>query len=79
MKITEKTLKTIEFDKIREMLASVCPTEGSKAEARALAPEYIADRAIRRQKRTTDAKRLADAKGMPSFGLCVHVCVCVCV
>jgi len=68
MNINEKTLKTLEFDKIRQLLAAVCPTEGAKALALALTPEDIPDRVIRRQKRTADAKRLCDAKGMPSFG-----------
>lgn len=66
--ITEKTLTTLEFDKIRKMLAGVCPTEGAAAEALRLAP-YIHPEQVRRAlERTTDAKRLSDAKGMPSFG-----------
>ena len=68
MKINEKILRTIEFDKIREMLADACPTAGAAAEAMKLTPDDIPDRVIRRQRRTTDAKRLCDTKGMPSFG-----------
>ncbi|MBR5188390.1 MAG: hypothetical protein IKW18_07960, partial [Clostridia bacterium] len=34
----ERAIVTLEFDKIREMLASVCPTEGAKALARNLRP-----------------------------------------
>ncbi len=68
MSISEKTLKTLEFDKIREMLAAVCPTKGAADEARRLTPDIYFERVKRRQMRTTDAKRLADAKGMPSFG-----------
>ena len=68
MSITEKTLTTLEFDKIRGLLAEVCPTEGAAQMALMLSPEIYADLARARLKRTTDAKRLADAKGMPSFG-----------
>jgi len=68
MKISEKTLTTLEFDKVREMLAAVCPTSGAAALARALTPADHIDMARRAQQRTTDAKKLADAKGMPSFG-----------
>ncbi len=68
MKISEKTLTTLEFDKVREMLAAVCPTSGAAALARSLSPTDNIDLARRAQQRTTDAKKLADAKGMPSFG-----------
>ena len=67
MNITEKTLCTLEFDKIRELLADACPTAGSAALARNLTPTDRMDTVRARQKRTTDAKRLSDAKGMPSF------------
>ena len=40
MLYTEKTLKTLEFDKIREMLASCALTEGAKEAARALAASF---------------------------------------
>ena len=68
MNITEKTLSTLEFDKIRQMLAGCCPTSGSAQMALMLSPTDRLDVAEERQTRTTDAKRLADAKGMPSFG-----------
>ena len=73
MKITEKTLTTLEFDKIRVMLAEACPTAGSSALAMALAPAEYIDQIAKRQKRTTDARRLSDAKGMPSFGAVIDV------
>ncbi len=66
--ITEKTLITLEFDKIRQMLADSCPTEGAAALALSLCPCDHIDIARKRLARTTDAKRLSDAKGMPSFG-----------
>ncbi len=68
MNISEKTLKTLEFDKIRQMLADASPTKGAAEAAMALTPTDIYDRVKRRQTRTTDAKRLCDAKGAPSFG-----------
>lgn len=68
MKITEKTLTTLEFDKIRALLANACPTVGAAALAQMLTPADHEDLIRRRQRRTTDARRLSDAKGMPSFG-----------
>ena len=68
MNITEKTLSTLEFDKIRSMLAACCPTAGSAQKALAVYPTDRMDIAKARQQRTTDARRLCDAKGMPSFG-----------
>ena len=68
MHINEKTLKTLEFDKIRALLAGCCATQGAKAEALALVPDVYPDRIRRAQARTADARRLCDAKGAPSFG-----------
>ncbi len=66
--ITEKTLTTLEFDKIRRLLADVCPTSGAAERALRLVPECREDTVRARLLRTSDAKRLCDAKGMPSFG-----------
>ena len=66
--ITEKTLTTLEFDKIRLMLADSCATAGAAELAMLLSPCDHIELAKKRQKRTTDAKKLSDAKGMPSFG-----------
>ena len=68
MNLKEKTLITLEFDKIRAMLASVCPTRGAAEHALALAPDDRIEIIARKQKRTTDARRLLDDKGMPPFG-----------
>ena len=68
MNITEKTITTLEFDKIRQILAELCPTEGAANQALVLTPVYHIEAARKRQARTTDARRLCDAKGMPSFG-----------
>ena len=55
------------------MLAEACPTAGSAALAMALSPAEHLDQIVRRQRRTTDARRLSDAKGMPSFGAVIDV------
>ena len=68
MKITEKTLRTLEFDRVREMLADCALTEGAKAQAMKLEPSDDADNILRRQRHTTDARSLMDIKGMPPFG-----------
>lgn len=73
MKLSEKSKIKLEFDKILQMLADVAPTEGAKQMALALSPEVTADRVLRRQRRTTDARRLLDSKGMPSFGLVTDI------
>ncbi|MBQ7346960.1 MAG: endonuclease MutS2 [Clostridia bacterium] len=68
MSFSEKTLTTLEFDKICNMLADCAPTEGAKSMALCLTPSGDITEVLRRLHRTTDARRLADVKGMPSFG-----------
>ncbi len=68
MGFCQKTLNSLEFNKICELLAGFAPTEGSKSMARMLSPSDDIDVVVRRQKFTTDAKRLINEKGMPSFG-----------
>ncbi len=68
MEISEKTLQTLEFDKIREMLAESALTAGARELALRLTPSDREDEIVRRQQRTTDAKRLMNIKGAPSFG-----------
>ena len=73
MKITEKTRSTLEFDRVCEMLAECAPTEGSRAMAYTLMPSDEIGTVLRRLRRTTDARRMSDAKGMPSFGMVVDI------
>jgi len=73
MQITEKTLRTLEYDKIRAMLAACAPTEGARALALSLLPDDDKTAVLRRLTRTQDARRLLDDKGMPSFGMIVPV------
>ena len=68
MSFSEKTLRTLEFDKIRTMLAECASTEGAKALARSLCPTDDEVVVRRRLSQTTDARRLCDTKGMPPFG-----------
>ena len=67
MHFTEKTLKTLEFDKIINMLVDCAATDGAKARARALAPSDDYDVVVDRLTKTDDAKRLINAKGYPAF------------
>ena len=62
-----KAIYTLEFDKIREMLAEVAPTEGAAARALTLEPDTDIDRIRLELKKTTAAKKLIGEKGMPSF------------
>lgn len=68
MSFSEKTLHSLEFDKICEMLAGFAPTDGAAAMAKILMPSDDIEAVIAKQRKTTDAKRLCDAKGMPTFG-----------
>ena len=67
MIFTAKTLTTLEYDKIIDMLVDCTATEGAKARARALMPTDEYDFVVDRQNKTDDAKRLINAKGYPSF------------
>jgi len=69
MKQIDKTIKTLEFDKIRELLAACALTEGAKDLARTLEPSSSEHRVKETQGRTADAKYLIGVKGHPSFGL----------
>ena len=68
MNVSEKTLSILEFDKIRGMLASLCPTRGAAERALSLCPLDRIDAIKRAQTKTTDARRLCDAKGVAPFG-----------
>ena len=66
--MNQKAIYTLEFDKIREMLAGISQTEGAAALARRLEPSSDIDKVRVRQQHTTDAKLLIGLKGLPSFG-----------
>ena len=67
MHFTSKSLGTLEFDKIINMLSELCATDGAKARAKALVPSDDYETVLMRQMRTDDAKRLIGAKGYPHF------------
>ncbi|MBR2927080.1 MAG: endonuclease MutS2 [Clostridia bacterium] len=67
MSFTEKTCRTLEFDKICALLADCAPTEGAREKAACLLPSTEISEVLRRMRRTTDAKRLMEIKGRPSF------------
>ena len=67
MLFTAKTLSTLEYDKIINMLSEVCATDGARARAVSLLPSDDYDTVIARQTRTEDAKKLIGAKGYPAF------------
>ena len=68
MSFSEKTIRTLEFDKICAMLEEHAETEGAKIMARNLRPTDDTYTVLRRLRRTSDARKLADVKGAPSFG-----------
>lgn len=63
----EKSIKTLEFDKILNILASFAQTEGAKKRALSLRPSSNKESVIRRQELTENAKEMAGIKGSPSF------------
>ena len=67
MSFCHRSLISLEFDKIREMLALHATTEGAKSMAMTLSPSDDIDNVLKRLKKTTDAKRLCENKGTPSF------------
>ncbi|MBQ4137334.1 MAG: endonuclease MutS2 [Clostridia bacterium] len=63
----DRSILTLEFDKVREMLCACAMTEGAKELARTLEPETRIDRIRKLLKQTSDAKSVSAAKGAPSF------------
>ena len=63
-----RTQTALEFDKIKNILAEVCPTDGSKELAISLEPFIYEDEVRRSLKRTSEAKEMMTTKGMPPFG-----------
>ena len=59
MKYSENLFSTLEFDKIKALLAECSMTEGAQTKAILLEPTSDPVVIVRRQNRTTDACRLA--------------------
>ena len=68
-----KAVRTLEFDKIRDELASLCLTEASKEMARNLMPSDVPVVVKQTLDETTDAKAMQRIKGMPSFSGIINV------
>ena len=64
----DKALVTLEYYKILDMLADCAETEGARAMALSLHPEFEPERIKRKLAQTGDAKKLASIKGKPPFG-----------
>ena len=71
--MNEKTLKILEFNKIRELLADCATTEGAKKKALSIRPLPTLREVNLFLDRTTDAKKLSSVKGAPSFFSVVEV------
>jgi len=65
MKPFEKSITTLEYDKILALLAGQCTVEAGKEKILRLRPETEAERVIFLQKQTAIAKKLASVKGNP--------------
>ena len=63
-----KSLYTLEFDKILEMLSQCAMTSGAKVAAMAVSPSLDYRMVQKLQKETTDAKRMTAQSGQPAFG-----------
>ena len=63
----EKSIRILEFDKIKDMLSSLAQTQGAKKRALSLTPTSNSITVKRRQELTKDAKEMAGIKGAPSF------------
>ncbi|MBQ8578003.1 MAG: endonuclease MutS2 [Clostridia bacterium] len=64
----DKAIKTLEFDKVLEMLAAAAQTEGAKEKAMRVLPQTSLSRIRKLQTQTTDARKLMGIKGTPPFG-----------
>ena len=73
-KMDEKNLHTLEFTKIREMLAAHALTDGAKERALSLLPANYPEEARLLQRQTTDARRLLDHKGHAALGHKFELC-----
>ncbi|MBR2716882.1 MAG: endonuclease MutS2 [Oscillospiraceae bacterium] len=65
--LNEKSLKTIELPAVLELLAAICSSEGAREAALALRPSADVRQVRERLAETTDAKRMVETKGSPSF------------
>ncbi len=69
----EKALKTLEYNKILELLTKFAHTQGAKEMARALTPSDNIWEIKNMLCQTTDALEYLNKKGMPSFGNVIDI------
>lgn len=69
----EKALKTLEYNKILELLTKFAHTQGAKEMARALTPSDNIREIKNMLCQTTDALEYLNKKGMPSFGNVIDI------
>lgn len=63
-----KAIKTLEFDKILNILVSYCPIEAAHEKILSVSPSVSAEEIKKRLKETSEAKLLIQTKSSPSFG-----------
>ncbi len=63
----EKVTRTLEFDKIRDMLSDCATTDGARFQAHTLMPDNDINAVKKKLEQTSNAKQLLISKGMPSF------------
>ena len=63
----EKSLHTLELDRVLELLADTCVTEDGKALALSLRPSIDADDVRLFLQETSDACHMVEIKGSPAF------------
>ena len=67
MQNLDKSIRVLEFEKIKSLLANLALTQGAKRRALTLLPSSNEITIKRRQALTADAKDMAGIKGVPSF------------
>ena len=67
MKPFEKSVQTLEYDKILSLLAGCCTVEAGKEKILTLRPEADLQRVVFLQKETAVAKKISAVKGAPSL------------
>ena len=63
----QKSLHTLELDRVLDMLSECCATQEGKEQAKKLIPTSDAEEVTRLLKETTDACHMVELKGTPAF------------
>jgi len=62
-----KAMRTLEFDKVLDILSSYCPIEAAKKRILEIRPSVSAEEIVRRLRETTEAKNMIQVKSTPGF------------